>query len=279
MSTSYRFENKRILVTGAGTGIGREIALRFGQQGAKVALHYYNETEGAESAVKEIDPLGNRAVAIPGDFRNIEDVFTVSMKAIEFLGGLDILVNNAGITFNKPLLKITPEQFDVLYSVNVKAQLFLTQCAVREMMPSGGAIVNMTSIHGLQGAPEHSVYAGTKGAIISQTRVLGIELAHKGIRINAVAPGWVIVESHSKIFPGRTEESAMQAASESVPLGRPGFPADVADIVLFLCSEDARYIVGQTIVADGGTTALMSLISDFRTESTARCGLGYVPGV
>jgi 3-oxoacyl-[acyl-carrier protein] reductase len=279
MKPSSRFANKRVLVTGAGTGIGREIALKFGQQGAKVALHYFNETEGAESAAAEIEAGGASATTISGDFRNTEAVFEVSRKAIEFLGGLDVLVNNAGITFNKPLLKITPEQFDVLYSVNVKAQLFLTQCAVREMLPLGGAIVNMTSIHGLQGAPEHSVYAGTKGAIISQTRVLGIELAHKGIRINAVAPGWVIVESHSKIFPGRTEESAMQAAAESVPLGRAGFPADVADIVLFLCSDDARYIVGQTIVADGGTTALMSLISDFRNESDARCGLGYVPGV
>jgi NAD(P)-dependent dehydrogenase (short-subunit alcohol dehydrogenase family) len=143
----------------------------------------------------------------------------------------------------------------------------------------GGTVCNLTSIHGLQGAPEHAVYAATKGAIIAFTRTLGIELAHKGVRINAIAPGWVMVENHKKIFPGYTEEGALEDAKNSVPLGRPGFPLDIAKLALFLCSDDAQFIVGQTITADGGTTALMSLISDFRNESSARCGLGYVVGV
>jgi glucose 1-dehydrogenase/3-oxoacyl-[acyl-carrier protein] reductase len=142
----------------------------------------------------------------------------------------------------------------------------------------GGAVVNLTSIHGVQGAPEHAVYAATKGAIIAFTRTLAVELAHKGIRVNAIAPGWVMVENHRKIFPGYTDEGALEDAKNSVPLGRPGFPADIAKLALFLCSDDAEYIVGQTIIADGGTTALMSLISDFRSESSARCGLGYVTG-
>src|SRR5260370_38302944 len=147
------------------------------------------------------------------------------------------------------------------------------------MEATGGAMVNLSSIHGLQGAPEPSVYAGTKGAIVAQTRTLGVELAHRGIRINAIAPGWTMVESHSTIFPGRTEESARQDAARAVPVGRAGFPQDIARVALFLCSDDAAFIVGQTVVVDGGTTSLMSLISDFRSESTARCGLGYVPGV
>ena len=279
MNTSRRFVGKKVLVTGAGTGIGRELALAFGREGADVALHYLNEGDGASSAVEEISRLGNRAKSFSSDFQNVGEVIAVAEDAIGFLGGIDVLVNNAGITFNKPLLKITPDQFDLLYSVNVKAQLFLMQAAVNHMVAQGGAILNMSSIHGLQGAPEHSLYAGTKGAIIAQTRVLGIELAHKGIRVNALAPGWVVVDSHSKAFAGRTEESAMRDAYDTVPVGRAGLPNDIAKIALFLCSEDAAFIIGQTIVADGGTTALMSLISDFRTESDARCGIGYVPGV
>lgn len=278
MTANGKFAGKRVLVTGAGTGIGREIALAFGRQGAKVVLHYLNE-EGALSAAAEIEQLGGGAKAISADFRNLPEVFELADRAVDFLGGMDILINNAGITLNKPLLKITPEQFEVLYAVNVRAQLFLIQKAAVKMASQGGAIVNMSSIHGLQGAPEHSVYAGTKGAIMAQTRVLGIELAHKGIRVNAVAPGWIIVENHSKVFRGRTEESATRDAADTVPVGRAGFPRDIAALVLFLCSEEAAFIVGQTIVADGGTTALMSLVSDFRTESMARCGLGYVPGV
>jgi len=279
MSKSARFAGKKALVTGSGTGIGREIALAFAREGADVALHYSHEPDGAMSAVEEIRNAGGKAEAFGARFESLDGVFNLADRAVEFLGGLDILINNAGITFNKPLLKVTPEQFDVLYSVNVRAQFFLIQRAVPHMLARGGAIVNLSSIHGIQGAPEHSVYAGTKGAIIAQTRVLGIELAHKGIRINAIAPGWVIVEGHRKIFPGRTEESAMHDAADAVPVGRAGFPADIARLALFLCSGDAEFIVGQTIVADGGTTSLMSLISDFRAESPARCGLGYVPGV
>jgi NAD(P)-dependent dehydrogenase (short-subunit alcohol dehydrogenase family) len=279
MTMSKRFTGKKVFVTGAGTGIGRELAIAFGREGADVALHYLNEHDGAATAVEEICRHGNRAKAISADFQNIEEVASVAEDAIGFLRGIDVLVNNAGITFNKPLLKITPDQFDLLYSVNVKAQLFLMQASVNHMVAQGGVILNMSSIHGLQGAPEHSLYAGTKGAIIAQTRVLGIELAHKGIRVNALAPGWVVVDSHSKAFEGRTEESAMQDAYDTVPVGRAGLPNDIAKIALFLCSDDAAFIIGQTIVADGGTTALMSLISDFRTESDARCGIGYVPGV
>jgi 3-oxoacyl-[acyl-carrier protein] reductase len=268
-----------VLVTGAGTGIGREIGIAFGCEGADVVLHFLNETDGAFSAKGQILQCGGRAEAVSADFRHMQNVFDLADSALEFLGGIDILINNAGITMNKPLLKITPEQFDILYAVNVRAQLFLIQKLVPHMPERGGSVVNISSIHGLQGAPEHAVYAGTKGAVIAHTRTLGVELAHKGIRVNAVAPGWTHVPSHSQVFPGRTEESAMRDAEKSIPLGRAGLPTDIARLVLFLCSEDANFIVGQTIVADGGTTVLMSLVSDFRNESHARCGLGYVPGV
>jgi NAD(P)-dependent dehydrogenase (short-subunit alcohol dehydrogenase family) len=280
MSDRRRFEGKRVLVTGSGTGIGRGIALEFAREGADVALHYAHSDAGAQSAAEEIAAMGRRATVIKASFEDVNDVVRLGVEAIAFLGGIDCLVNNSGITFNKPFVKITPEQYDTVFNVNIRAQFFLTQHVVQHMLNhGGGAVVNLTSIHGVQGAPEHAVYAATKGAIIAFTRTLGVELAHKGIRVNAIAPGWVMVENHRKIFPGYTDEGALEDAKNSVPLGRPGFPKDIARLALFLCSEDAEYIVGQTIVADGGTTALMSLISDFRNESSARCGLGYVAGV
>ena len=271
---------KRVLVTGSGTGIGREIALEFARQGADVALHYSHHDAGARSAVLEIRALGRRAEAFQADFNNVTQAQSLGQQAINFLGGLDCLVNNAGITFNRPFLVVTPEQFDAIYNVNIRAPFFLTQVVAEDMLKhGGGAICNITSIHGVSGAPEHSVYAGTKGAIIAHTRSLAVELAHKGIRVNAIAPGWVTVENNSKMIPDFSEEEARKVAYEKIPVARYGEKAEIAKLVVFLCSDAAGYIIGQTIIADGGTTALMSLISDFRNPSAARFGSGYVPGV
>jgi NAD(P)-dependent dehydrogenase (short-subunit alcohol dehydrogenase family) len=271
---------KRVLVTGAGTGIGRETALEFARQGADVALHYSHSDEGTRSAIQEIRKLGRRAEAFMANFEDVKQAQSLGQNAISFLGGVDCLINNAGITFNRPFFEVTPEQFDTVYNVNIRAQFFLTQVIAEDMLKhGGGTICNLTSIHGVSGAPEHSVYAGTKGAIIAYTRSLAVELAHKGIRVNAIAPGWVTVENYYKTIPGFNEADARKAASEKIPLARSGEKAEIAKLAVFLCSEAAGYIVGQTIIADGGTTALMSLISDFRNPSGARFGAGYVPGV
>ena len=280
MSCLGKLAGKKALVTGSGTGIGREIALEFARQGADVVLHYAHSDAGAKSAVEEIRAMGRKAAAFRANFDDVDEVVALGESALEFLGGVDCLVNNAGITFNKPFLKVTREQFDRMYHVNIRAQFFLTQRLAAEMEKrGGGAVCNLTSIHGVQGAPEHSVYAGTKGAIVAYTRSLAVELAHKGIRINAIAPGWVTVENYYNVLPGFNEEDAKRDAANKIPLGRPGVPLDIARLAVFLCSDDASYIIGQTIVADGGTTSLMSLISDFRNESSARFGKGYLPGV
>lgn len=279
MSSAGRLTGKRALVTGAGTGIGREVALEFARQGADVVLHYAVD-RGAVTAAEEIQALGRRAVALQADFDSVDEVCSLADKALEFLGGIDCLVNNAGITLNKPFLKVTREQFDRVFHVNFRAQFFLTQRVVEAMLRTGGgAICNLTSIHGLQGAPEHSLYAGTKGAIIAYTRTLAVELAYKGIRVNAIAPGWITVENYFKAVPGFTEEIARETTREKIPAARAGQPVDVAKLAAFLCGDESSYIVGQTIVIDGGTTSLMSLISDFRHESANRFGQGYVPGV
>jgi NAD(P)-dependent dehydrogenase (short-subunit alcohol dehydrogenase family) len=272
--------SKRALVTGSGTGIGREIALEFARSGADVVLHYSHNGDGAFSAVEEIRRLGRRAEAFPADFNDVKQAQALGQKAIQFLGGIDCLVNNAGITLNRPFFSVTPQQFDTLYDVNIRAQFFLTQIVAGDMLKHGrGSVCNVTSIHGVSGAPEHSVYAGTKGAIIAYTRSLAVELAHKGIRVNAIAPGWVTVENYYENIPGFNDADAAKAAHDKVPLGRSGTKLEIARLAVFLCSDNSEYIVGQTIIADGGTTALMSLISDFRTQSTATFGKGYVAGV
>ncbi len=280
MNTNAKLAGRRALVTGSGTGIGREIALEFARQGADVALHYAHSGAGAESAAEEIQAMGRRATTFQADFDNVDQVVELARQAAGFLGGVDCLVNNAGITFNRPFFEVRREQFDLLYHVNVRAQFFLTQEVANDMLArGGGSVCNVTSVHGVQGAPEHSVYAGTKGAIIAYTRALAVELAYQGIRVNAIAPGWVTVENYYKAIPGFDEEVARESARNAVPVARPGTPQDIAKLAAFLCSDDAEFIVGQTLVADGGTTALMSLFPNFRERSENQFGKGYVPGV
>ncbi|MFV1968391.1 MAG: SDR family NAD(P)-dependent oxidoreductase [Pirellulaceae bacterium] len=280
MNTNARLAGKCALVTGAGTGIGREIALEFARQGANVVLHYAHSATGAKSAAEEIQSMGLQSAAFEANFDDLDEVAELARQAIGFLGRVDCLVNNAGITFNTPFLQVRREQFDVLYHVNIRAQFFLTQEIVSNMLVgNGGAVCNITSIHGVQGAPEHSVYAGTNGAVIAFTRALAVELAHQGIRVNAIAPGWVTVENYYKAIPDFDEEAAQEFASNAVPIARAGTPRDIAKLAAFLCSDDAEFIVGQTLVADGGTTSLMSLFPNFRERSKNRFGKGYVPGV
>jgi NAD(P)-dependent dehydrogenase (short-subunit alcohol dehydrogenase family) len=280
MPQELRLHGKKALVTGSDTGIGHEIGLEFARQGADVVFHYVQSDSGVKAAVEEVRSMGRKATAFQADFDALEQVTHLADQASEFLGGVNCLVNNAGVTMNRPFLKVTPEQFDKLFHINFRGQYFLTQRVVEDMLQHGGGVIcNMSSVHGLQGVPEHSVYAATKGAIIAYTRSLAVELAYRGIRVNAIAPGWVTVENYFKCIPGFTKEIAAETGYKAIPVARCGEPLDIARLTAFLCSDEASFIVGQTIVADGGTTALMSLVSDFRKESTNTFGRGYIPGV
>lgn len=280
MTQSLRLSGKKALVTGSDTGIGREIGLEFARQGADVVFHYVDNDASSKKAVAEVQAMGRKAAAFQADFDHLDQALALADKANEFLGGVNCLINNAGVTFNRSFLKINPEQFDKLFHINFRAQYFLTQRLVLGMLERGdkGVIVNMSSVHGLQGVPEHTAYAATKGAIIAYTRSLGVELAHRGIRVNAIAPGWITTENYFKCIPGFTEQMASEAGYKAIPVARCGEPLDIARLAVFLCSDDASFIIGQTMVADGGTTAMMSLVSDFRAESTNTFGKGYIPG-
>ncbi len=275
MKKTKSLRGQKVLVTGAGTGIGRELALELAREGAAVALHYSHSSAGAQSAVRAIRRAGGKAEAFPADFSEPQAPAQLGRAAVKFLGGLDVLVNNAGITMNKPFADVKPHEFDLLYAVNVRAQFFLTQAVLAPLRRSRGCVVNMTSIHAFRGFPQHAVYAGTKGAIAAYTRELAIELAPEGIRVNAIAPGSIVVENYYKTIPNYDPK----AHGRLIPAGFVGEPRDVARAVVFLVSPDARYIVGQTLVIDGGTTAWMPFSDAFRQPITMQFGKDYVPGL
>ena len=272
-------KGKRVLVTGSGTGLGQGIALEFARQGAAVAVHYSHSATGAEATVKQIVDAGGMAAAFKADFREAAPIRTLAREAVAFLGGLDVLVNNAGITMNRPFEKTTVEQFDTLYAVNVRAPFFMSQAVAPDLEKSKGVIINIASIHAFRSFIEHTVYAGTRGAIVAFTRNLAVELAPRGIRVVGLAPGAVPIPSHFKSTPGVNMEEAIREFGKSIPCGFAGTPRDIGQIAIFLASPAARYIVGQTLVADGGTTALMHFGEDFKQPMTAQFGQGYVPGV
>jgi len=272
-------KDKRVLVTGAGTGIGRGIALAFAAEGAAVALHYSHSNKGVEAAVEEILAGGGKAAAFKADFRGVESLEAMAREAVCFLGGVDVLVNNAGVSMTQPFEKTTVEQFDLLYAVNVRAPYFLSQTLLPELEKSRGVIINLSSIHALEGCPQHSVYAGTRGAILAFTRELAIELGPRGVRVVGIAPGAVPVPNHFHGMSDAEITDATRACANGIPCGFAGTPADIGRVAVFLASEGARYIVGQTLVVDGGTTSWMPFGTQFKEPPGTILGKGYVPGL
>ncbi|MDD5727432.1 MAG: SDR family NAD(P)-dependent oxidoreductase [Victivallales bacterium] len=265
---------KNVLVTGAGTGIGRGIALAFAKSGANVILHYSRSSAGADSAVAEITAAGGKAAAFKADFREFASLEELASRTVALLGGLDVLVNSAGITLNQDFEKVSAPQFDILYQVNVRAPFFLTQALLPELKKSRGVVINISSIHAFEGYREHSVYAGTRGAIVAFTRELAIELAPLGIRVVGIAPGSIEVESHYKMDP----EYDPKAHGNGIPAGFTGQPSDIGNAAVFLAAEEGRYILGQTIIVDGGISSWMPFGDGFKKPMNCCFGKDYVPG-
>ena len=249
---SGRLPNRKALITGADSGIGRAAAIAFAREGADVALGYLpSEEADAREVAKQIEAAGRKAVLLPGDVSDEAFCGKLVSDAVAQLGGLDILVNNAGKqTAVKAIADLTTEQFDATFRTNVYAMFWITKAALPHM-PPGAAIINTTSIQAMNPSPSLLDYAPTKAAIMNFTKALAKQVAEKGIRVNAVAPGpfWTPLQPSGGQPQEKIEEFGGQTA-----FGRPGQPAELAAAYVLLASQEGSYMTGEVIGATGGST-------------------------
>lgn len=251
----YDLEGKVAVVTGAGQGLGKWIALALADAGADVMVNALH-SEKAEETSAEIRKMGRRSMSMAADVSDVEAVKEMMASAEAKLGGLDILVNNAGVNVHKPALDITPEDFVRIIDVNAKGVFFCSQTAAARMIPKGGGkIINIASSVAFlvrAGIP-NSIYAMTKAGVVMLTKALAEEWSRFNINVNAVAPGYF----STPFVEDRLRDRAMyNTIVSSTPLGRVGNPEDIMGVVVFLASAASAYITGQTICVDGGRTVL-----------------------
>jgi 3-oxoacyl-[acyl-carrier protein] reductase len=244
-----KLANKIAVVTGASKGIGAAIARQFAAEGATVVVNYATSRTDADKVVADIAAAGGRALAIGANVGVEADVRKLFQAVRERFGRVDLLVNNAGVYSFSSLGEITPEGFRAIYETNVLGTLLASREAAA-LMPAGGAIVNIGSVISAMAPPSAAVYAGSKGAIDVITKSLAKELGPRGIRVNAIGPGLTITEGvHAAGIADSDFERQMVAIT---PLGRAGQPMDIALPAVFLASEDARFVTGETLFVGGG---------------------------
>ncbi len=236
------------LVTGAGRGIGRAIALALAKDGVDVAVNYSGLREAAQQTVQEILALGQRAVAIQADIAREDECIRMFQEVRKQLGNVDILVNNAGITRDNLAVRMSEAEFMQVIDTNLKGAFFCMKLAGKEMMKKRyGRIINISSISGVRGNAGQINYCAAKAGVIGMTKCLAKELASRGVTVNAVAPGYIDTQM-TAILPDKVKENVLA----EIPLGRIGAPEDIAHAVVFLASDGASYVTGQTISVDGG---------------------------
>jgi 3-oxoacyl-[acyl-carrier protein] reductase len=241
-------QNKTALVTGASKGIGRSIALKYAEQGANVAFTYLSSVEQGQALEAELAAKGVKAKGYRSDASDFAQADKLVNDVIADFGSLDILVNNAGITKDNLLLRMNEEAWDRVINVNLKSCFNTVKAATKQMMKQkGGSIINMTSVVGLKGNAGQANYAASKAGIIGFTKSVALELGSRGVRSNAIAPGFIETE-----MTGKLDEKTVQSWRDAIPLKRGGSPDDVADACVFLGSDMSAYITGQVLQVDGG---------------------------
>jgi 3-oxoacyl-[acyl-carrier protein] reductase len=245
-----RLSNKVTVVTGGSKGIGAEIARELAGAGASVVVNYATSREGADKLVAEIIGNGGKAVAIQGDVAKAADVERLFAETKRVFGPIDVLVNNAGVYRFGSLASISEAEFHRHFDTNVLGVLLATREAVKHFGPSGGSIINLGSFISRAALPESAIYAATKSAVDAITRVLAKELGPRKIRVNSINPG--VVETEGTHSAGIIGSDFGRQAVQQTPLGRFGQPADIAPVAVFLASDDARWVTGETLFVTGG---------------------------
>ncbi len=242
-------KDKVVVVTGGADGIGKATALRFAQEGAKVAVWDLNETKGAET-VAEIKAMGVEAIFIKVNTSQFVEVERVSQQVVEYFGRYDVLINNAGITRDATLKKMTPDLWQQVIDVNLTGVFNCAKCAADIMTEQNwGRIINASSVVALYGNFGQTNYAATKAGLVGMTKTMAKELGKKGVTVNAVAPGFILTEMVKKM-----PAEVLKSMEDKVPVRRLGLPEEIAATYAFLASDDAAYINGTVVSVDGGIT-------------------------
>ena len=247
---SKKLEGNVAVVTGASKGIGAEVARHLASEGAKVVVNYASSKAGADKVVADIKGKGGAAVAVQADIARPEDVRRLFAEAKKAFGRVDVLVNNAGVYEFVPLAEVTPEHYRRQFDLNVLGLLLATREAVGQFGEAGGVVVNVSSVVAAAAIPNASVYSATKAAVDAVTRSLAAELGPRKVRVNSVNPGMIETEgTHAQGIP---ESEFRKQVEAQTPLGRIGRVDDVAPVVTFLASDDAKWVTGQVLYVSGG---------------------------
>jgi glucose 1-dehydrogenase len=246
-----KLEGKRALITGADSGIGQAIAVRFAQEGADVAIHYGSDRRGAESTADQVRHYGRQVVVLQADLGEPRNAQTLYEEGVAQLGPVDILVKNAGTGAEaSKSLDITLEDFTNVLNVDLVSAWVLARAAARDMQArGGGVIINITSVHETIPSGGDVAYAAAKGGLRNLTRTLSVEVAPHGIRVVNIAPGMIATPMTEETLH---DPSGLEEAKQAIPMGRPGQPREIANMALFLASDEASYITGSSFFVDGG---------------------------
>ena len=250
---------KRVLVTGASSGIGQAIAIRFAQEGASVAINYYSDQEEAvetkdeiDAACQRIEDCGVKSLVVQADVSKDADVDRMFETTVKQLGGIDILINNAGMQIPGPSHEIAIEKVDRMIAINLRGAYLCARKAIQHFLSEqkAGTVINTSSVHEIIPRPEYVGYSISKGGMENLTRTLALEYAKHGIRVNAIGPG----ATATPINDWANDPEARAEVEKHIPLRRAGTPEEMAAVTAFLASDDAAYITGQTLFVDGGLT-------------------------